>query len=57
MPEYRLFHFKGDHIERADNLSAHDDLDAVGKAAQLVDGKVAELWRSGRKIKTFNPKH
>ena len=55
MPEYRLYHFKRGHIERAENVTAADDLDAVGKAEQLVDVQLAELWRGARKIKTFNP--
>ena len=54
MPEYRLYHFKGDHIRRADSLTAADDGQAITKAEQLVDGQLAELWRGGRKVRTFN---
>ena len=55
MPEYRLYHFKRDHIRRVDNVSASDDGEAIGKAEKLVDGEVAELWRGGRKVMTFTP--
>ena len=55
MPDYRLYHFKGSHIGRVDNVSAPNDQEAIRKAEQLVDGQVAELWRGGRKVETFNP--
>jgi hypothetical protein len=54
MPEYRLYHFKRGHIHRADSLTATDDLDAVKRAAGLLDGgDAAELWRGARKLKKF----
>jgi hypothetical protein len=55
MPEYRLFHFKGEHVERADHLLASDDLEAVHLAKPLAEEQTAELWRGARKIKVFNP--
>jgi len=54
MPEYRLYYFKRKHIERAENVTATDDLDAIGKAEQMIDGQLTELWRGARKLKTFN---
>ena len=54
MPEYRLYHFKGDHIRSVDTLSAPGDVEAIVKAEQMVDGMLAELWRGGRKVQTFN---
>jgi hypothetical protein len=55
MPSYRLYHFKRGHIERAENLAAEDDLQAVAQARQLVDGRMVEVWQGPRRIHTFNP--
>jgi hypothetical protein len=55
MPDYRLYHFNRGHIERAETLSANDDLKAVAGAEPLVEGRTVELWRGARRIKTFNP--
>lgn len=55
MPEYRLYHFKRGHIERADNLRANDDLEAGQRAGEMVDHQTAELWRGARKLRVFNP--
>jgi hypothetical protein len=55
MPAYRLYHFKRGHIERAEDLAAEDDLEAVARARQLVDGKTVEIWRGARRIHTFDP--
>ena len=54
MPEYRLYHFKRDHIQRAETMTAVDDLAAVADAETRIDGQTAELWRGGRRLKTFN---
>jgi hypothetical protein len=31
MPEYRLYHFKRDHIQRAETITAGDDLAAIAE--------------------------
>jgi hypothetical protein len=54
MPDYRLYHFRRERIERADSMTATDDLEAVRLSSSLVDGQTAELWRGARRIKTFN---
>lgn len=54
MPEYRLYHFNGDHIRRAETLTAGDDLEAIAKAQPLIGDEKAELWRGARRLKTFN---
>lgn len=54
MPDYRLFHYKHDHIERADILSAADDLDAIRWASKMASGGVAELWRGAECVTIFN---
>jgi hypothetical protein len=54
MPEYKLYHFKRDHVQRAEHVKAVDDLEAVKKAAPLVESELAELWRGARRIKTFS---
>lgn len=54
MPEYRLYHFKRERIQRAENITAADDLDAIARAETLIDGQLAELWRGGRRLKVFN---
>lgn len=55
MSGYRLYHFDRFHIERADNIFASDDQEAVKKASKLIDGQMAELWQEARKVETFNP--
>jgi hypothetical protein len=54
MPDYRLYHFRRERIERADSMTAVDDLEAVRKSSNLVNNQTAELWRGARRIKTFN---
>ncbi|HYD36816.1 MAG TPA: hypothetical protein VEA60_04335 [Allosphingosinicella sp.] len=54
MPDYRLYHFKRERIERAESMTAADDLEAVRISSDLVEGGPAELWRGARRIKTFN---
>lgn len=55
MPEYRLYHFKRRHIERAEAVVASDDVAAISTARPLVDGRMVEVWRGARRIHTFNP--
>lgn len=54
MPEYRLYHFKGDRIRHVDTVTAGDDLEAIGKAETLTNGRKAELWRGGCKVRAFD---
>ncbi|QAY75984.1 hypothetical protein [Sphingosinicella sp. BN140058] len=54
MPDYRLFHYKHDHIERADILSAADDLDAIRRSSKMASDGVAELWRGAECVTIFN---
>lgn len=54
MAEYRLY-FLGPsgRILRREELDAHDDAQAIGKAERKSDGAAAELWHGSRKVKTF----
>ncbi|HEX8527847.1 hypothetical protein [Allosphingosinicella sp.] len=53
MGDYRLYHFRREHIAQAESLSAADDVAAIGQAERLVKTEVAELWRGARRVKTF----
>lgn len=54
MPEYRLFHFSGGRIVRADVIVAEDDTLAIEEAIQKAGGKPAELWRGAAKVRVLN---
>jgi hypothetical protein len=53
MPEYVLYCFAGNKLERCDRFAAGDDAEAIEEAVRRHDGKAAELWTGARKIYTF----
>ncbi len=53
MPEYILYCFAGNRLERCDRFDAGDDAEAIEEAVRRQDGKAAELWAGARKIDTF----
>lgn len=56
MAEYRLY-FLGPsgRILRREEIEAHDDAQAIGKAERKSDGGGTELWLGSRKVKSFTP--
>ena len=53
MPEYVLYCFAGNKLERCDRFDAGDDAEAIEEALHRYDGRAAELWSGNRKIDTF----
>jgi hypothetical protein len=55
MPHYRLYVTTADgHVTApATVIECADDQEAIGKAAQLVDGQAVELWAGARLIMRF----
>ena len=53
MPEYVLYCFAGNKLERCDRFAAGDDPEAIEEAVRRHDGKAAELWTGARKIDAF----
>jgi hypothetical protein len=53
MPEYVLYCFAGNKLERCDRFGAGDDAEAIEEAVRRHDGKAAELWTGTRKVDTF----
>jgi hypothetical protein len=57
MPDYRIYIVGSDgHFDSAVPLECADDLEAMEKARQLVDGRDVELWQRARKVATFQRK-
>jgi hypothetical protein len=53
MPEYVLYCFAGNKLERCDRFNASDDAEAIEEAVRRHDGKAAELWTGARKVDAF----
>ena len=56
MPEYVLYCFQGNKLERCDRFDAADDSEAIEEAVRRHDGKAAELWCGARKVDAFEAK-
>jgi hypothetical protein len=55
MPSYRIYVLDAtDHI-REPPAKSDDDLTAIEKAKQLLDGKVIEIWERDRQITRLAP--
>lgn len=52
MPYYRIYHFNrsNDHINRADEIEATDDVQAVAIARNSDRETAVEVWQEGRKV-------
>ncbi|UGA47086.1 hypothetical protein HU230_0014000 [Bradyrhizobium quebecense] len=56
MPAYQAYVLgKDGHIKQRLDLSCPDDDMAKERARSLVDGRTIELWKSDRKLATFEP--
>ena len=55
MSHYRLYFMneRSGHIDRAENLEADDDVQAVEAARKLAGKQPLELWRDTRKVYRF----
>lgn len=52
MPSYRLYHMDphSGHIDRSEDFTAGDDVEAVHQISQRRRAAPVELWRDGRKL-------
>jgi hypothetical protein len=57
MAYYRLYHIRGAHFSRSEEIEAADDRQAIDQAERLSGTRSAELWRGGLKIKHISPRH
>jgi hypothetical protein len=53
MAEYLLYCFDRYKLERCERFEAPDDNAAVAEALLRQEGRAAELWSNGRKVKDF----
>ena len=57
MAHYRLYHIRGAHYSRSEDVDAPDDGRAIDEAERLAGAGSAELWRGGVKVKRISPRH
>lgn len=55
MSPYRLYHIRGAHFSRFDEIDAASDAQAIDQAERLAGAGSAELWHDGHKIKRLAP--
>lgn len=55
MPYYRIYFMNSSngHIDRAEDLQARDDHEAIATTQPLLDGQPIELWSGTRKVHRF----
>ena len=53
MLQYRLFYLDNFRLAGSELLTAKDDLDAMLQCLRRADGREVEIWKDGRKFRTF----
>lgn len=56
MAYYRLYHIRGAHFARSEEIEAADDRRAIDEAERRSGRGSAELWRGGFKVKRISPR-
>lgn len=56
MAHYRLYHIRGAHFSRSEEIEAANDRQAIDQAERLTVAGNAELWLGGHKIKRLSPR-